>query len=156
MAHIFFFITLVLVWIFLIISIYLRPLRLSNIIIGIAAIAYSLVFDTLLGTAVGLYHYISPRESALYTVLAAVFIYAPLDIVYTLFFPNTGKAKPVYTGLWIAAMLLFEYASVKTGTVVFTGWRPIPWSFLTYIVTYGWINLLYRYLDYNMRRATLI
>jgi hypothetical protein len=43
-------------------------------------------------------------------------------------------------------MLAFEVASFYTGTVVLTGWRVIPWSIVTYAVTFGWINLLFRYM----------
>jgi hypothetical protein len=80
-------------------------------------------------------------------VLAAVFIYAPLNMLYILFLPPGRQTKIIYTVLWIGSMFLFEYAGLISGTVVFTGWRAMPWSLVTYILTYAWVYFFYRYLQ---------
>ncbi len=125
----------------------LKKFRLSNAVIGIATIGYSLVYEVTLGGYFGLYHYISPKVSLLYIVIGALFIYPFLNMLYTLFLPTNKKWLLVYTLSWIAAMLLFEYITLLTRTVVFTGWRPIPWSIVTYVVTYAWIYFFYRVLE---------
>ena len=147
MSYITFYTSMAAVLVIFAASIYFRPLSLSNIIIGIASTAYSLVYDVTLGNQFGLFHYINPRQSTLFMVMAAVFMYPLLNIIYTLFLPQGRKAVLAYTGLWIAAMLLFEYLTVVTGTIVFTGWRPVPWSLVTYIVTYSWVYFFYRHLS---------
>jgi len=67
--------------------------------------------------------------------------------MYTMFLPKDKKAVLGYTIAWMAAMMIFEYFSVMFGTVVFTGWTPFPWSVVTYVVTYLWVYLTYRYLS---------
>lgn len=114
-------------------------------IIGIATVAYSMAYEILLGDRLGLYYYIAPEESTLYILLSALFIYAPLNMVYAVFLPEGYKKILIYTLVWIAAMLVFEYVSFITRSVVLTGWRPVPWSIVTYAVTYIWIIPLYRY-----------
>jgi len=79
-------------------------------------------------------------------VLAALFIYSIIGIIYTLFLPKDYTKVLVYTTIWIVVMLLFEYVSVKTKTIVFTGWQPVPWSFVSYVVTFGWMYMFYRYM----------
>lgn len=115
-------------------------------VIGIASVAYSMVFEIFFGDRLRLYYYINPEESTLFIILGALLIYTPLNIVYTVFLPESPKKILVYTAIWIAAMLAFEYASVFAHSVVFTGWKPVPWSIATYAVTYGWVVLFYRYL----------
>jgi len=63
-----------------------------------------------------------------------------------MFLPKKHKNALVYTAGWIVALLLFEYASLLTKTIVFTGWKPFPWSIVTYIVAYAWIYFFYRFL----------
>ncbi len=114
--------------------------------IGIASIAYSMVFEISLGDRFKLYYYISPEVSTLYIILGALFIYTPLNLIYVIFLPEAPGRILFYTVVWTGAMLLFEYASVLTGSVVFTGWKPFPWSIVTYALTYTWVVLFYRYL----------
>ena len=115
-------------------------------IIGITSIAYSMVYEIIFGDRLGLYYYITPEESTLYILLGALLIYTPLNIVYVIFLPESRKKILFYTAIWIAAMLVFEYANVLTRSVVFTGWKPIPWSIVTYAATYTWIILFYKYM----------
>ncbi|MCX7921700.1 MAG: hypothetical protein N3B21_06765 [Clostridia bacterium] len=142
-----FFVSIAVVWVLFFISIYLRPLRLSNIIIGVTTVGYSLIFDIILGDTLKLYYYINPQVSTIYIVLSAVILYPLTNIVYTLFLPTGRRAVLAYTALWIAGMLIFEYITLLTRTIVFTGWRPVPWSFVTYVITYIWIYFFYRYLE---------
>mgnify|MGYP000978303535 CR=1 FL=1 len=131
-----------------------RRLKPANMIIGIATVGFSLVFENILGTVLGLYYYIKPEFSVIYIVIASIFIYPPLNIIYTLFLPRKRNNIFVYTLLWIGAMMFFEYFSIIAGTVVLTGWKPFPWSVITYIVTYTWINLFYAYLQWNMEKSS--
>jgi hypothetical protein len=156
MAYTFFYISVAAILLLLTISMYYKPINLSSIIIGITAIAYSLIYEVTFSHIIGLYYYITPGESMVYILLSAVLIYAPLNIIYTLFLPKGRKRVMVYTGIWIASMLLFEYLSVAMRTVVFTGWRPVPWSLVTYMATYGWIIYFYRYLDGKVCRKNFI
>ena len=139
MALLVFYISVTIVCIFFLVSIYFKPLHMRHIIIGIASIAYSLIFDVIFGAYLKLYFYINSSSSLLYIVLASIFLYALLNIVYTFFLPKKLKGILVYTGIWITAMLIFEMLSLLSKTIVFTGWKPIPWSFLTYIITYVWV-----------------
>ncbi|MFZ5989823.1 MAG: hypothetical protein ACOYWZ_22230 [Bacillota bacterium] len=147
MEYLFFYFSIAVVLIILIISTYFRPLDFRSFVIGIATIAYTLVYETVLGGYFGLYYYLNPRDSIIYIVLAGVLLYPALNIIYTLFLPRNGKAALGYTAVWIAAMLIFEYLSIVSGTIVFTGWRPVPWSVITYLVTYLWVYFLYKYLS---------
>ncbi|GAE87067.1 hypothetical protein JCM21531_409 [Acetivibrio straminisolvens JCM 21531] len=147
MGYIFFYFSLFGVLVSLIICLYFKPLDLKKSVIGIISVAYSMVFETVLGSYYKLYYYLNPQDSMIYIVIAAIFIYPVLNIIYTMFLPKSKKAVLGYTLVWIIAMLIFEYLSVIFGTIVFTGWNPVPWSLVTYIFTYLWVYLTYRYLS---------
>jgi hypothetical protein len=115
--------------------------------IAIAAMGYSLLYETILGEYSELYYYINKENSLLYIVLSAVLLYPEIEVIYTLFLPEKAYPAIFYTGIWIILMLIFELVSFYTGTVVLTGWKVIPWSVVTYMVTFLWINLLYRTLE---------
>ena len=138
------------------VCIYFKPLRLSHVIIGMASVAYSILFDIILGQQFGLYYYISSQYSILCIVISGVFIYPLLNVIYTLFLPENRKTVFIYTGFWIAAMLLFEYLSLLFKTIVLTGWRVVPWSFVAYGVTYTWIFFFYRYVTARTKRQGMI
>jgi hypothetical protein len=125
----------------------IKKLSINDFLIGLTTAAFSLAFDVTLGGYFKLYYYISTDTSLLYIVLAALFLYPPLNMIYTLFLPRDKNRVMLYTGLWMVAMLVFELISVLTHTIVFTGWKPFPWSILTYIITYFWVISLYRYLN---------
>ncbi|OCL27171.1 hypothetical protein U472_06760 [Orenia metallireducens] len=147
MEYSFFYGSIVVLWTILGVCMYFKTIKLKHLIIGITTIAYSLLYEVLLGEYLDLYYYIKDKESILYTLLAGILVYPILNIIYTLFLPKKTRPVLIYTGLWIIAMLIFEYLSLLTKTVVFTGWRMIPWSPLTYMVNYLWIYLFYRYLE---------
>ncbi len=151
MSVAFFFISIAAAWTILGIVLRFRSLELPHIIIAIATTAYTLVYETILGIHQGLYYYINPETSAFYIVLAAVLLYPLVNIIYVLFLPVGRNAVLIYTGAWIAGMLVLEYASVMARTIVFTGWQPIPWSLVTYLVTYSWIYYFYMYLTRKVR-----
>ena len=127
------------------ISIKFKRLTLPCIIIGITTVGYSLINDTFFGSYLKLFYYINTKEQPLYAVLAAIFIYPLLNMIYILFLPKSKVL--MYTGMWIIALLIFEYCTILTKTIVFTGWRPIPWSVVTYIVAYSSIYFFYKYLS---------
>ena len=146
MASLFFYASALVLWLLLAGCARYKTIRPAHILIALVTAAVSLVYDTLLGQHAGLYHYISPQASIYYMVLGGAFVYPPVNVIYTLFLPQDKRSAIMYSILWIGVMLVFEYGSVLAGTIVFTGWNPFPWSPVTYIVTYLWINLLYRYL----------
>lgn len=146
MEYIFFWASAVTATLLFAIAVKWKGISLPVWIIGISSIAYSMVYEIFLSDRLGLYHYITPGESTAYVLLGAFFIYTPLNLVYILFLPESRKNILIYTIVWSAAMLALERASVLTHTVVFTGWEPMPWSIVTYAVTYAWIILFYKYL----------
>lgn len=146
MAVTFFYGSIAAVWIIFLLCSLSKPINFKNIMVAIAAVGYSLLFETTLGEYVGLYYYINPSKSLFYIIIAAVFLYPVIEVIYTMYLPEKAKPAAVYTVIWILLMLAFELLSVYARTVVLTGWRVIPWSIVTYIVTFGWINLLFRYL----------
>lgn len=127
-----------------------RP-GLPHIIIGLATVGYSMTYETILGVWGRLYYYLDPVNSPLYITIASVLIYPVINMLYTLFLPP--KRVLSYTLLWIMGMLLFEWFGVSQGIVVFTGWKVIPWSIVTYIVTYLWVYALYQILKKRLVSA---
>ncbi len=146
MAYIFFYSSFIILVVLFIICSTLRKPTLSNIVIGLTTVGYSLINDVLFGDQLELFHYINLEVSTIYMVLSAVMIYPILNILYTMFLPTKGKNILIYTFCWIVVMLFFEYASVITKTIIFTGWQPLPWSIVLYIVTYLWIYYFYTFL----------
>ena len=146
MAYTFFFIYLILICSALFICNSFRRIKLGHIIIGITSAAYSIAVDIIIGDNLGYYFYLDHGRSTFYIVVAGILIYPVLNIIYVLFLPERGRRFLVYTALWTIAMILFEYLTLKQRIVVFTGWKPIPWSLALYALTYLWINIFYRYL----------
>jgi hypothetical protein len=146
MAIAFFYGSIAAIWVVLLICAVKRPLTFKHIMIAIAAIGYSLLYETSLGEYAGLYYYINPENSLFYIIVSAVLVYPIVEVIYTIFLPEKAYPAVIYTVAWIVLMLGFELASLYTKTVVLTGWRVFPWSIVTYIVTFSWINLLFRYL----------
>lgn len=147
MQHVFFYGSIAAVWILLIASGFARPIRLRHVLTGIAALGYSTLFDCFFGIYMGLYYYLNASDSIIYVLISALLLYPELDVIYILFLPKNTKTVFVYTAAWLAAMLLFEIASLRTLTIVFTGWTLFPWSVVTYLFTFTWLNLYYRYLQ---------
>jgi hypothetical protein len=146
MAIAFFYGSIAVVWILFLICVQKKPITFKNIMVAIATIGYSLLFETTLGEYAGLYHYINRSNSLFYIIISAIFLYPVIEVIYTMFLPDKFNRAIIYTAIWIVLMLAFELLSLYTKTVLLTGWRVIPWSIVTYIVTFGWINLLFRYL----------
>ena len=147
MAYAFFYISIAAVWVALIVITYgFRPAGLRHWIIAIVTAVISLAYDIILGTQMRLYYYIDPAISNICMVLSGLFLYPPLNVIFSLYLPEARSKVFLYTLIWIGAMLAFEFAGVYTGTLVFTGWRAMPCSVVTYAFTYAWVILLYRYL----------
>ena len=145
MPYLFFTLSIAFILIVFLACLRYRPLTIGSIFIGMASAVYSLTFDILMEDFWELYYYIDPDRSALFMIFGALFIYTPLNIIYTLFLPEGFKKIFIYTCLWTAALYMFEMASLATGSLVFTGWKPIPWSVLVYAFTYLWIIAVYKY-----------
>ena len=146
MAIAFFYGSIAAVWSVFFICAVKRPPTLKHIMIAITAMGYSLLFETTLGEYLGLYHYINPENSLFYIIVSAVFLYPIIEVLYTMFLPVKAYPAIIYTAAWLVLMLFFELISIYTKTVVLTGWRVMPWSIITYLITFTWINLLFRYL----------
>lgn len=125
-----------------------RYKKLTNklLIIGVVTIAYSLIYDNFFGTWLGLYHYLDSVNSTIYIIISSIAIYPIYNIIYVMFLPHKPISFFIYTFIWIGVMLAYEYLTVYQRIIVLTGWQPIPWSILTYIFTYIWINTLRIYL----------
>lgn len=144
MAYLFFYISIITIDILFLIIIKIKNFNLAYLTIGFTTIGISLINDIIFGDQLHLYFYIRPGISTLYMVLAAVFLYPILNIIYLIFLPERMKLILYYSAIWILAMLIFEFSSVKAKTIVFTGWKPLPWSIVVYVFTYCWINFYYR------------
>lgn len=142
----FFYGSIAVLWVIFFICTVKKPLTFKHIMVFIAAVGYSLLYETSLGEYTGLYYYINPESSLFYIIVSAVFIYPIVEVIYTMFLPEKTYPAVIYTAAWIVLMLIFELASLYTRTVVLTGWRVMPWSIVTYVFTFSWINLLFRYL----------
>ncbi len=146
MAIGFFYGSIAAIWVVLFVCAVKKPLSFKHLMVAITAMGYSLLYETSLGEYSGLYYYVNPETSLFYIILSAVLIYPAIEVIYAMFLPEQTYPAIIYTIAWIVLMLAFELASLYTRTVVLTGWKVIPWSIVTYIVTFSWINLLFRYL----------
>ena len=61
MRYIFFYFSLFGVWVSLIICLYFKPLDFRSGIVGIMTVAYSMVYETVLGGYFRLYYYLNPQ-----------------------------------------------------------------------------------------------
>ncbi|NLI58014.1 MAG: hypothetical protein GX387_05760 [Clostridium sp.] len=147
MQLVFFYVSIIAVLLVLAICSFFKPLDFRSYVIAVTSIAYSLVYEVILGEYYGLYYYINEKDSIIYIVLAGIILYPALNIIYVLFLPKEMKKTLIYTVFWMVAMVIFEYFSLVSKTIVFTGWKPIPWSIITYIATYLWVYTLYRYMS---------
>lgn len=146
MAISFFYGSIAATWIVFLFCAVKKSLTLKHIMIAITAMGYSLLYETSLGAYTGLYYYIDKKNSLLYIILSAVFLYPVIDVIYTMFLPEKAYPAVIYTTVWIVLMLAYELAVLYTRTIVLTGWRVVPWSVITYIFTFIWINILIRVL----------
>lgn len=155
MAYAFYFGSTIGIWVIFYLCTKKKPLRLKDIVTGIASVAFSMTFETLFGVYGGLYYYIEPEHALLYLTASSVVLYPLLNMLYVLFLPQKSKPAILYTIFWIAAMLAFEWVSIVTRTIILTGWRIFPYSYLTYIATYAWLFAFYRYLDKRIREESV-
>ena len=144
MEYIFFYSSIVIILILFFFCVHFRKLSLPHIIIGLTSIGYSMLSDSTFGNVFKLFYYINPQTSNIYMIIAAIFLYPLLNMLYTMFLPEGRRI--IYTIYWIIGLLIFEYLSLLTKTVVFTGWKMFPWSIVLYVVSYLWIYYLYIYL----------
>lgn len=147
LKHIVIYASIVTAWLVLAYISRRKKISRAHIITVLASSVYSLSFDLLPGEYLGLYHYVERSVSIPYIILTGVLLYPLLNLFYLLFLPKKSIRIIPYAAVWIAAMLAFEFITVAAGSVVFTGWKPIPWSVVTYIITYLWITLLFRSLS---------
>ncbi len=142
--HIVIYVSIITAWLILAYISRRKKFGAPHIITVLASSVYSLSYDSLLGEYLGLYHYADRSVSIPYMILTGVLLYPLLNLFYLLFLPEKIICIIQYAAVWIVAMLAFEALTIAAGSVVFTGWNPVPWSVVTYIVTYLWITLLFR------------
>jgi len=102
---------------------------------------YNLIFELIYGEIFGLYYYIERTHSLIYIIIASVFLYPVIAVLYVSFLPGRKKALWFTLGA-IVIMLFLEMASLNTRTIVLTGWKVIPWSVIAYIVSFVFINII--------------
>lgn len=146
MAIIFFYGSIAAVWIVFLICTLKKKITFKYIMIAIAYIGYSLLLETIFGEYIGLYHYINKSDSLFYLIVSSVFLYPEIALIYAMFLPEKVYSAIIYTTVWVLLMLIFELVSIYTRTIVLTGWKIVPWSILTYVLTFGWINVMFRYI----------
>ncbi len=147
MNYLVFYLSIAVIMIVFAVIIKIKGFAINGLIIGLTTVGYSLVFDNILGCELDLFHYINNDVSNLYMVLGAVFLYPLLNILYITYLPENRRKILLYTLVWIVFMMLFEYVTILSKTIVLTGWIIFPWSIVTYIVTYSWIYILNRYVS---------
>jgi len=135
MAIIFFYGSILVIWIVLLIVVGKRTFKVRHLFVWISYSLYSLVYEFFFGSVLKLYHYITPDKSILYTLVGSLFLYPVIMVIYVLFLPS--KKVLWYTAGWIVFVQILELISLWTKTVVLTGWKVIPWSPLTYIITFA-------------------
>lgn len=134
MAVGFFYGSILALWIVFLIVVGKKQFKVRHLFLWISYSVYSLSYEIIFGEILGLYYYIIPEESILYILLSSLFLYPVIMILYILFLRQ--KKVLWYTVGWIIFVQIFELISLYTKTIVLTGWRLIPWSPFTYIVTY--------------------
>ena len=102
---------------------------------------YNLIFELIYGEIFGLYYYIERTHSLIYIIIASVFLYPVIAVLYVSFYPEEKRALWFTLGA-IVIMLFLEMASLNTRTIVLTGWKVIPWSVIAYIVSFVFINII--------------
>lgn len=134
MERYFFCISLVVIIIIFLFVIRKNHLKLKDFNIWLLSIAYSLVYESFFGSYLHLYHYINIHDSLLYIIVSGVIIYPLLNIIYIRFLPAHNRI--LYTVVWIIGMQVFELVTIAFKTLVLTGWHIVPYSIITYVVTY--------------------
>lgn len=145
MEKIFFYGSILLVWIVFIVVTGRKQFLFRHLIIWITYSLYSLTYEIIFGVILQLYYYIIPEDSIVYILLSSLVFY-PVKIVLYIFFLPEGRRAIWYTAVWTLALLAVEIISVFTKTIVFTGWEIMPWSLITYIATFALVSLYDRYL----------
>lgn len=154
MEKLFFYGSILALWITLFFSFRVRPFKVYYLFLWITYSLYSLTYEIVFGVVLQLYYYIEPGESIVYILLASLLLYPAMAVLYVHFLPRTKLLW--YTIGWIVAIQVLEMISLYTKTIILTGWRVIPWSVLTYIITYYLIYLYQRYLNKKVKEEAVL
>lgn len=122
-----------------------KRLGIRHMIIMMGYSLYNLIFELVFGEIFDLYYYMEKACSLVYIIVASVFLYPLIAVLYVLYLP-TGTGIFSYTLYFITGVLLLELIALYTRTIVFTGWKVIPWSVVTYIISFGLIYAFNRLL----------
>lgn len=153
MAKGFFYGSLLLFGISLLVTISFKGFKARHLFLWIGYSLYSVVFELVFSEMLHLYYYIYPSQSIFYILLASLFLYPAAAVLYVYYLPK-GKVL-WYTAMWIIVMQIIEIITVYTGTLVLTGWRIIPWSPVTYILSYQVIYMVNIYLKKLLHDSSL-
>lgn len=149
MATGFYYGVLLVVWIVFLFAIRVRPLKLRHLFLWISYSLYTLSLEIILGIFLHLYYYSSQEESLFYVLISSLLLYPVMVVLYSLYLPP--KKVLWYTVGWILVLQVLEVITINTGTIVLTGWKIIPWSPVTYSITYLFVYLLDGFLKKNIR-----
>lgn len=122
-----------------------KRLGIRHMIIMMGYSLYNLIFELVFGEIFDLYYYMEKACSLVYIIVASVFLYPLIAVLYVLYLP-TGTGIFSYTLYFITGVLLLELIALYTRAIVFTGWKVIPWSVVTYIISFGLIYAFNRLL----------
>ncbi len=154
MAKTFFYCSILIFWIALFIVARIRPFKLHHLFLWLIYSLYSLCFEAFFGEVLKLYYYIAPGASILFILLGSLLLYPLTAVLYVLLFPK--KMVLWYTVGWIVLLQGLEIVSIYTRTIVLTGWRIIPWSPLTYLISFLFICLMVRALKKVVKDRQLL
>lgn len=145
MAKLFFYVSILALMAVFFITIRKKQFRVRHMFLMITYSLYNLVFELIFGEIFELYYYINKAHSLIYIIIAAIFLYPVIAVLYILYLPAGSKVL-LFTSGCIILTLIFEIMSLCAGTIVLTGWKVIPWSVVTYIVSFGLIYMFNRYM----------
>ena len=142
-------------WLVFLLTLGRKPFRLRHLILLTVYGLYTLTFDCVFGEVLKLYYYIHPMDSLAYILQASILKYPITTGLYVFYLPQ-GRKVVWYTAGWIVFLLLLELLSFATKTIVLTGWNVVPWSIITYVVSFLFIYLVNAYLKRTLGEMDII
>ncbi|WP_237266829.1 hypothetical protein [Thermoclostridium stercorarium] len=144
MNVLFFYASIVALLVIFFITVMKKKFTVRHMVLMLGYGLYNLIFELIFGEILGLYYYIEKGHSLVYTIIASLFLYPVIAILYVFYLPE--RKKVVYTAGFTVAALIMEIFSLYSQTIVLTGWRILPWSVISYMVSFYLINLFNSFL----------
>lgn len=87
------------------------------------------------------------------TLLYAIFIYAPVSIVFLNYFPYKNKflSKAIYISVWSVFAYVYEILFLWSGTFYYDGWK-FWYSVILYPILYIVLASFHKYVKYLLRK----